>query len=101
MLFLELFFDMIVCLALHGGGPMKEAGTLTIGHLRMWISGSIDLSKGIPIGTSVVHHESLEVHNHKPIPSHDFVEAPPHNTLGLTILRLHITFCHSHHPIVL
>ena len=101
MLFLELFLDMIDCMAVHGGGPMKEAGVLTIRHFRVWISGSIDLANGIPIGTSIVCHESLEVDNQEPIPSHDFVEAPPHDTLGLTILRLHITYCNSHHPTVL
>ena len=101
MLFLELFLDMIVCRAVHGGGSMKEAGVFTIGHLCVWISGSIDFANDIPIGTSVVCHESLEVHNQEPIPSHDFIEAPPYDTLGFTILRLHITYCHSHHPIVL
>ena len=63
MLFLELFLDMIVCMAVHGGGPMKEEGALMIGHLRLWISSSIDLANDIPIGTSAVCHESLEVHN--------------------------------------
>ena len=101
MLFLELFLDMIVSMAVHGGGPMKDAGALTIGHLRVWIFGSIDFANGIPIGTNAVRHESLEVHNQEPIPSLDFVEAPPHDTLGLTILRLLIKYCHSHHPTVL
>ena len=101
MLFLELFLDMIVCMAVHRGGPMKEASALTIEHLRVWIFGSIDLANDIPIGTSAICNESLEVHNHKPIPSHDFVEAPPHDTLDLTILRLHITYCHSRHPTIL
>ena len=100
-MFLELFLDMIVCMAVQGGGPIKEAGALTIGHLCVWISSSIDLVNGIPIGTSVVCHESLEVHNQEPIPSHDFIEAPPHDTLDLTILRLHIIYCNNHHPAVL
>ena len=80
---------------------MKEVGALTIGHLRLWISSSIDLANGIPIGTSAVGYESLEVHNQEPMSSHDFVKAPPHDTLDLTILRLHITYCNSHHPAVL
>ena len=100
MLFLELILDMIVCMAVHGGGPMKEACALTIGHLRLWISTSIDLANGIPIGTSAIRHESLEAHNQDPIPSHDFIKAPPHDTLGLTVLRLHITYYDSHHPAV-
>ena len=108
MLFLELFLDMIVYIAVHGGGPIKEGGdpmeevgALTIGHLRLWISSSIDLANGIPIGTNTVRHESLEVHNQDPIPSHDFVKAPPHDTLDLTVLRLHITYCNSHHSAIL
>ena len=101
MLFLELILDMIVCMAVHGGGPIKEAGALTIEHLRLWVSTSIDLANGIPIGISAVRHESLEVHNQDPIPSHDFIKAPPHDTLGLTVLRLHITYCNSHHLAVL
>ena len=77
---------------------MKEAGVLTIEHLRLWISSSIDLANDIPIGISTIRHESLEVHNQEPIPSHDFIEAPPHDTLGLTILRLHINILQQSSP---
>ena len=101
MLFLELFLDMIVCMAVHGGGLMKKACALTIGHLLVWISSSIDLTNDIPIGTSAVCHISLEVDNQESISSHDFVEAPLHDILGLIILRLHITYCNNHHPIAL
>ena len=79
---------------------MKEACSFTILHHSMWITRAIDLPDRIPIGASTVGHESLEVYNFEAVPCHDFVEARPHDALGLTILGLHITDNNYHHPTI-
>ena len=100
MLFLELTLDVVVSVTVERSHPMKKARTLTVLHHQLRVAGAIHLADCVPVGTSAIRHESLEVHQIDPMSSHDFIGALPHDALSLTILRLHITNSNCHNTTI-
>jgi hypothetical protein len=75
---------------------MQEASALSVLHGDLWVTTTIDNLDGIPIGLRTVRHEAFEVGILHAIFSHEFIEFSPHDTLGLRVLRLHVTYGNGH-----
>jgi hypothetical protein len=59
MFFLHLWLDLSFCVFIQGLTLVKKKNSLSINHQFAWISITINNSNCIPIGISVVGHESF------------------------------------------
>jgi hypothetical protein len=75
---------------------VEGTSALSILYGDLWITTAIDNSDSIPIGMCTVCHEAFEVGILDAVLCHEIVEFSPHDTLGLRVLRFHVTYSDGH-----
>jgi hypothetical protein len=96
VLVLHVCLDILLCMSSKRCGPMEKTSVLSVLHGDLWITIAIDDSDSIPIGLCTVHHEAFEVGILDAVLCHEIVQFPPHDTLDLSVLRLHVTYSDGH-----
>jgi hypothetical protein len=79
---------------------MKKTSALTTLHGNFGISRTIHNANSVPIGLGTVGHEAYKVWMWDTVAGHDVVEVLPKKNLGILILRLEITACNGHDPLI-
>jgi hypothetical protein len=96
VLVLHVWLDKLLCMSFQRCSLVEETSALTVLHRDLWITIAIDNLDNIPIGLCIVRHEAFEVGILDAVLCHEIVEFSPHDTLGLRVLRLHVTYGNGH-----
>jgi hypothetical protein len=77
VLFSHFWFDLLVCVFVHSLSLVKVTHLLPIYHWFIWIPTTIHNLNNVPIGLSVVSHETIEVWIRNTFHQHHLIQFSP------------------------